>query len=474
MLSVGKLSEQLRGGNVTEAILSDVVQLSKNQYLGYFLSNIVLEFLTYFEYVNEEGNKHIIDGDETLSEVVALLKNTMLDPKSLLGSTEEALNDLKASLKKYRTKLSDNVAAIAGYDDTLKMHEYVLNRRLARHNTSAFSGISDEEMAGKLLQFIFEFEDAITINDRVKTIYSQLPVRMSKAKFNEWVENALVGMKGVTVGDLDNYITYLKETYNPSGIPGYGEVLLSVYEALSAFDVLYTDIVNNEVVQPLDMSMSRIKTTLESCVSVYTYTASVINNLLGFCIVLNSASLAANKSSAERFVSVMTSVNERKDEMMLIDETMVEALNAIADDFETIRNGNGQCDGLIEEVKQSYLDDVIAAGLGEVFDELSALYILTSASYFAPLSVEARNTQVVDEKVLIEKKKGLIAYLNEASSHDTRIGKRARIANLLGVMNVIHKNTTEIHRYMLNTLSQCKDEREKTGSLYVLNELLNQ
>lgn len=474
MLAIEKVSAQLKSKENIMSTLKEVISVSQNQYMRYFLSNMVLEFLTYFEYVGEEGNKHIIEGDKILAEVVGELKSALLNPEGLIGMDDEARIALIAKLKKYRVELSEHVAAIAGYDDKLKMHEYVLNRRVKRHNTIGIDNVSDEDMAGRLLQFIFEFEDVITINDRIKTVYSQLPVRMSKTKFHEWVENALIGMKGVTVGDLDNYITYLKETYNPSGIDCYGDVLPSVFTTLSEFEVLYTDIVNNEVVEPLEMAMTRIKTTLESCVSVYTYTASVINNLLGLCYVMNAESLEVNTESVERFVRIMQYVDARKNEAMLIDETLVAELNAIADEFETIRMNNGKCDGLIEEAKQGFVDEIVAEGLEQSYDEISSLYILTSASYFAPLSIEAKDTMVVDEKVLLERKADLLAYFDEVSERDTRIGKRARIANLLGVMNVIHRNTQEIHRYMLNTLSQCRDEREKKGTLYVLNELMSQ
>ncbi len=472
MKQINEISKALKEDVNIEEALKDTMQVCSNHYLGYFLSNLVLEFLTYFEYVLEDGNKHIIKEDSQLSGVIDYIKSSLLDPAAWLSLNKNDLGERIDRLTSYRDALSNNVAAIAGYDDQLKMHDYVLRRRALDYGSHPSGKISDDEMASNLLKFLFEFEDAVTINDRIKTVYAQLPVRMSKLKLKEWIEMALLGMKGVTVGDLDNYITYLKETYNPSGIACYGEVLSSVFEQLNTFDVLYTDIVGSEVVEPLEDAMNHIKITLESCVSLYTYTASVINNMIGLLIVLNEESIEENDDHVQRFIRVMNHIDLRKDEEMLIDEDIVAELDDIAAVFESIRMDNGKYDGLIEEAKQGHINQIVELGLDKSYDRLASLYVLQSASYFAPLSQSVDASQLVDEKVLIEKKNDLIAYLEEVSKDDTRIGKRARIANLLGVMNVIHKNPQEIHRYMLNTLTQCKDEREKTGSKIVLNEMM--
>lgn len=472
MNHIAKLSHDLKNSKNIDVTIEGVAKASQNHYLGYFLSNLILEYLTYHEYVSEGQNQKIIEEDASLKKVVSYIQKAMFDSANWLNTAPQSITQKINTLTKYRDSLSEHVAAIAGYDDQLKIHDYVLRRRVLEGNQYPVAKISDEDFASRLLQFIFEFEDAMTINDRIKSVYSQLPVRMSKSKLQEWIESALLGMKGVTVGDLDNYITYLKETYNPEGVPCYGDVLISVHEALGNFDVLYTDIVSNEAVERLETAMGTIKRTLESCVSLYTYTASVLNNMIGLLSVLTEESVDFNREAVDRFIDVMNYIESRKDELMLIDETLVKELDDIAGSFEDQRMTNGQMDGLLEEVKQGHVDDIIRLKMTRTYDRLASLYVLQSSSYFAPLSVEAKASEPVDEKILIDRKNDLLAYVEEVSAEDSRIGKRARIANLLGVMNVIHKNPQEIHRYMLNTLTQCRDEREKNGSKIVLNELM--
>lgn len=473
MNRISKLSIDLKDNHQIEETLVDVAKDSSRHYLKYFLTNLTLDFLTYYEYISEDISKNIIKEDAELTKVIGYITKTLFDSSQWLTTSAKSVTGKRNTLLKYREQLANQVAVVAGYDDQLKMHEYVLQRRVDSQTDANLKGISDEEFASMLVQHVFEFDDdAITINDRIKTVYSQLPVRMSTKKLHEWVGTALLGMKGVSVGDLDNYMTYLKETINPSGIAGYGEVLGSVSEILDEFDVLYSDIIGNEIAKPLEDRIVGIKTTLDICVDIYTYTASVVNNMLGVLSVLDADSAGDNEEVIKVFVDIMNHIASRDGEEILMDEYLVEQLNNIAGDFEDIRGLNGLYDGLVEEAKQGYLNEIVQFKLTKKYDLLVSLYILQSSSYFAPLSIEQEASKQVDELILIESKNELLTYFDTVLSAETRIGKRARIANVLAVLNVIHKKPQEIHRYILNSLTQCKDEKEKNGCKRILNAMM--
>ncbi len=211
-----------------------------------------------------------------------------------------------------------------------------------------------------------------------------------------------------------------------------------------------------------------LQLTLDDAVSLYTFTATVINNMLGILSTLNEVSALTNEDNAEAFKSLMSKLHERRKEDVIINEELVEIFDEISLRFTEGIMKNGQYDGWIEEAKQGRLDQVISEGLEERFDRLTSLYILQSSSYFAPIKVSVEDVTVVDELKLIDVKKDLLAYLDKASEGDTRMEKRARIANLLSVLNVVHTSAQEIHGYVVNALSGCRDEREKQGCKAVL------
>ena len=134
---------------------------------------------------------------------------------------------------------------------------------------------------------------------------------------------------------------------------------------------------------------------------------------------------------------------------------------------------NGKYDSLINDAKQSYVDRIVELGLDERYDRLATLYILQSGSYFAPVNVNHEDLAMIDEVKLIECRNDLLAYLDDVGSGNSRIEKRARIANLFSVLNVIHTSAQEVHAYILSSLGGCKDEREKHGCVMTLRALLD-
>jgi hypothetical protein len=352
------------------------------------------------------------------------------------------------------------------------MHEYVLRRRLSSPRAPYVAQGSDESFTNQIMEFVFEFEDSMTINDRLKSIYGQLPVRMSKIKLHEWIEKALIGMNGIQVKDFENYLIYLTETYHPEGVKNYGVVMKPIFEELKSFNVLYNDIVSEEILEPLEDRLYDIKEMLERCVSLYTYSAVVINNMLGLMSVFNEVSANLEIESIERCVKVLELITEKANEDVVIDASIVEVLDEISQSFESVRMENGKWDGLFEEVKKTYVDQILNQKLGKSYDQLSSLYILQSASYFAPLELAQDDLLVMDERILIDRKTKFIEAIDLISKDESRWVKRARISNLLSVINVVHKNQLEIRQHITDALLSCKDATEKANTKVVLNDMM--
>lgn len=449
-----------------ERTLTELAEAAEAHYLAYFMDNLSLEITTFYELIGENHQKALLEDNEGLRKIIQYITKSMGDSEKWLNPSKRSVSMKISTLYKYREQLSDQVAVLAGYDDQLKMYQYILERR--KDHEGSKDKITDEDFAGELVQYIFEYEDSMTVNDRVKGVYGELPVRMSKLKFHEWVEKALMGMKGVNVNDLVNYTTYLKETYYPEGIKGYGEVAPEFYSEVKSLGVLLTDIVAIDVIDPMEERIRGLQRTLDDAVSLYTFTASVINNMLGILSTLNEVSFENSMTVRGDFLGLMSKLHERRMEEIIIDKDMVKVFDEISLRFSDGIMKNGQYDGLIEEAKQGRLDEIITERLEGRFDRLSSLYILQSSSYFAPVKVSAEDVAMVDELKLIDVTKELLAYLDDASQSNTQIEKRARIANVLTVLNVVHTSAQEIHAYVLSSLSSCRDEREKQGCKAVL------
>ncbi len=472
MKSVWELAHELKQGGNMDAVVVEAAECVEGFYLSYFLDNLSFELATYYGLLGEEANQQLLKENEDLKKIISNMIKAWREPKQWLNPSKRSVTLKRNTLYKYREQLSEQVAVLAAYDDKLKIYQYILARRISGddHNLR----VSDDALAGEVLNYIFEYEDNVTVNDRLKRVYSELPVRMSRIKFHEWVEKALVGMKGVSVRDLTNYTQYLQETYYPEGVVGYGEVMPDFAAELNSFEILKTDIVASGVAESLENKIKHMQRFLEDSVGLYTYTASVLNNMIAILSVLNEESYKANETTIDAFVSVMTRLYERRNEEDVFDDGLLEVFDSMTVRFNETMLNKGHYDSLSDEVRRGCLDSVVKQEMSQRYDLLASLYILQSNSYFAPVNADPGDLSPVDEKKLIQIKKDLLDYLDEGAKDNSRIEKRARIANLLSVLNVIHQSAQEVHAHILQSLTGCRDDREKQGCYHALRYLLDE
>ncbi|MDF1617829.1 hypothetical protein [Petrocella sp. FN5] len=471
MKTIDTLKKSMKSQKNLEATLRTIVTEGQSHYLEFLTSNLVMEYLTFIEVIGEDETKKLMEKDLQLKEIIIGIQETMSEPEKWLVPSIEKKEAIIDRLGKYRDILSDQVAVLAGYDDQIKQYEYILRRKypereiLEKHST-------DDQLVMEIMAYLFEYEDNMTINNRIKSVYGQLPIRMSKIRFQEWIEQALLGLKGIHKKDMDNYLIYMEETYAPELVKGYGLVMTSVYEDIKAFDKLYENHIEEAEASRLFEGVERIKRLLESCVSLYTYGVRVINNILGILNCLGKESHEQKKAVLDYFVETIKYMHKRRHEEHIVDAVLVNQLDTLSIRFEDKRVDNSRWDGLIHEIKQGYSNEIINLNLAQAIDGLSKIYTLMSSSYFAPLTNPLEDLEIVDTPLLMTHIEAFIKKLEHISQKDGRWQKRARIANILSVLNVFHKSPEEIEKYIREVMEDCKDQKEKMGSMAAIRSLM--
>ena len=80
--------------------------------------------------------------------------------------------------------------AITRYVDLFELYEYALNR--VEYRFKEMDRVEDDEaFARKVLRYIFESDDNSVINNRIKEIISQLPVRITKEKYYDFMRSGI-------------------------------------------------------------------------------------------------------------------------------------------------------------------------------------------------------------------------------------------------------------------------------------------
>ena len=136
------------------------------------------------------------------------------------GKESGALLD---ELKELRSIVVEKMEAVSAYTDSFTIYEYILNRMELK-----FSGedkpIDDETEARELLQRVFAGGDKSALNVKVQILLSQLPVRMTRAKFLDMIEDSLKLYQGSEQESVEKFLYMLRSAagiYQPKKKPEF-------------------------------------------------------------------------------------------------------------------------------------------------------------------------------------------------------------------------------------------------------------
>ena len=126
-----------------------------------------------------------------------------------------ASEDMLTGLGELRRELTVAMQALTAYTDRLYLHEYAL-QRLAPGMEGTVEDVDSNAALEEISSFLFFDEEQEGLLARVSATVSELPVRMTKAKFMEWVRSTASVYKEADVETLDRVFYML---YSASGLP---------------------------------------------------------------------------------------------------------------------------------------------------------------------------------------------------------------------------------------------------------------
>lgn len=351
------------------------------------------------------------------SRLEKLIPECFKTPDELRGIKEEAFS-LRRDIKELVNKLVDR-------RERLALDEYVEERKGAADEPFNFA--DDDEAARKILQAIFAYDDNPTINENIKTAVYELPVRMTKGRFFDILEDGLKKYIGGPFDALQRAV-YLIES--AAGLRG-----------------------------------ERVETIAADNAAVLDAETEYLNDiaeLVNYVCVLTECSdavLEDMKEKKEKLLQIICDIKESKnDDADLLLEQFEGNMEKLADSQMLFE---GRFDSLREQ--DSFEAD-------ERAKKLDMQKKLMSASVYADLfdSDETENTADTVNKAFSELK----AELEESFSAGERALNRARMAAVLSSLPVFFNSRTDCMNYVRDSLSACRDNHEKNVAVgNILNSI---
>lgn len=449
-----QLSADIKAGRNLEQTLPELMNRMASAYglLSYYNMNMELSM---FLESKEEG---LIKPGRTVKELedklYGIMRETLLE-----GFVPEVYEEAIKSLAELREKVISKMDILTAYTDLFILYEYVMNRMEAMfEHTGEPESMNNDAVAKEILQWIFSEEEPALVNEHIKEMLSCLPVRMTKGKFLELVENAFSIYEEADSQSVDMFDYMLRSAsglYTPKGMAkSYAKLdkVKKLFESKSFAELTIEEY--EERKEALAEGSEYIRNTTE-CLSAI---QAVANALLTVLLTKQYFTMPAERASARPQDVVR--------QLLSGEPVDTESLFAGAEtEMEAISEEIMGLESSLLHVKEALEKQIGELMLSVVYQRLLTVQRLNSSSAYASLT-----EQQAEEKdgYLKQVKEAFLADIAEAMEQGSRLRNRAVMAAVLRELPVFFNNHTEVMNYVRNALDGCRDEKEKKISVDLL------
>lgn len=415
--------------------------------------NLAMQYTAFKEGVEE--------GDMVLSEKTAAYANVLDEQIQLLAASGGTIGAGNAGLEQIgtlRQELTVAMQALTAYTDRLYLHEYVL-QRMAPGMEGTVEDIDSNAVLEEISSFLFCDEEQDGLLARTALVVSELPVRMTKAKFLEWVRSTASVYKEADGETLDRvfYMLYSASgLYEPEGM----ELFPECKEALTFFQTLDYRNLSEEQYKTAKEKLEEITATMTAVSEAYFSLMELVNSLMTV-LFTEGYVMPADVKATEGCREIYRMLGEGK---AFTEEKLVEAFETFEGLPEEIEEFLFREEGYFDElpVDEKLLDAMLQKAL---YTRVLYARRLHTTSLFVEL--ENRETKEGSFDSALEAFCTAITGVLEAGQ---RAVNRAVMARVIQNLPLPFTRKSDIQKYILACLENCHDMSEKTAAVRAIRE----
>lgn len=452
-------------------------------YEQYAEIRLTMHYYTFYERYLENSSHLSIAKEPLLSEVNEIIKDTILSEFS-----GDKMEDGIKRLNLVRNNIINQMKILTAYTDIFQIYEYVLNR--VEYRFKDIPELKEDEFIASTLQYIFDTKDNVVINDKIKEVIGQLPVRFTKSRYFDLIKDSISIYKGADCSALDTYIYMLKTSsmlYKPEGMDVVYPELLAFHKELEVLD--YKNITQDEY-ETFSKKIEEFALQINNTVDYYYGLQEIVNHLYVMLLTTPYASMeggyrVASLEGEMKYLllpkgqegnvclSIIYDINNHfldgkrvplekaTEEKLVVTEGKQELLSQEFDALEPI----------LEDIRTNYSEMVNSLMLGRLFQSLNLTQNLLGNSMFVELN-KIDNTNKADEDYIKGVQDNIITELLELINTRSKYVTRAVMANTINKMPVFFQTTNDVAEYVRNSLEQCHDLAEKTACIHIIKSLM--
>ncbi|HWT75582.1 MAG TPA: hypothetical protein VN258_12825 [Mobilitalea sp.] len=468
--NINQINKEIRSGRMLEENIPKIFNQLSDHYTTYAGVRLAMHYFAFYEAYCDDENTRSKDALELTIRLNNIIKDNILESKSGVNR-EEALS----AVDTLRKEIMKRMDALTAYTDIFQTYEYVLNRLEYRFKEEVTS-FNEEEFAKEILRYIFNSEDNLIINEKIKEIIGQLPIRITKQKYFELLKGSIQAYLGADLSSLDSYLYMLKTSamlYHEEGMEKLYPGLWEKKELLAQLD--YKDFTKESYDKALS-SLQAATITLEIETTVYFSLQEIINEV--YALLLCSPYAGMVPSEADNAKETARNILQEINHYFILNEKkelsmdQMEKFTDIEGVQEELSYEISTMEDALYEVNTTHRPLAQSLMLESLLHVLLRTKDLLSSSLFIDLESEKAESVVVDEERAEKEVKLLEEELSDLFHKHDKVISRAVMANTLNKMPVFFIDHKEVMDYVLYSLERCSDIYEKAACFEIINEIM--
>ncbi len=425
---------------------------------------MALNYYTFSEIYYELNNdrKKVI-----LEEVTALQK--LID--GVILSKQMDYEEAEQEIIRLRNSIIGKMEVLTAFTDRIQIYEYILNRVEFRFNESEFDDRYYKNNFEKdILNYVINDKDNAVINMKLAMVMGELPMRLSKNKFFDILNQSFSIYKEsekLSINDFAYRIRTAGAIYTPEGMDKHFPQLNAYLNDFSAADYAA---ITEEQFNLLRGKMDDAGALATEYADAFVMLTEVINDVYSI-ILCRDALYDTNENDRLSDIinqSYLVVQGEKEPDLEWAEKFV---------DFEGLQERIGTMIFTPESTMDEILDinrSVIEhLNAMDDFARLNKISRLQSTSTFAPLEEDESLKVIADEKYIAETVDGLIKDFTELFENCTREYRRAVMAAVVSNLPAFFNNLDEFKSYVHVALSQCNDDSEKKACMTLINMMIS-
>lgn len=438
-----------------------------NAVYEYSLIHFVLNYYTMKEIQNDLNG---VAFDEFLSGVLDEV-HTMLFQTLLEGEQREDTADVIKRIDHLRDEMTSRMTILTAYTDTLQIYEYVLNR-IEYGITKETYPVKEEELAVRIFQYLFRDNDKMVVNSKIQTVTGQLPVRMTKSRFFEYLTDTLNIYNGSDKTAVEDFVAMLKSNALLELPDGYYDAYPEIVKVIRIME--HTDYKTLDLAgyQALMEQFSATVSYLTEQVGRYLLVTEIINDFYAALLALPYEK--NEEKSTKTCISMLGGLHDSFLSSGEIPAAVDEGFMIIEGRQEVLGEEIMQYESILQDVMAEHGDTISWLMADKIFNNLCLISKLLSNSLFIDLKKEEVQPEMADGEYIASQRDALVALLNGFFAKHSKEINRAVMAAMFSNMPVLFNSQQEIKDYIEYSLNHCSNSSELMACAKILEEMMEE